>query len=123
MDILIKLIFSAAGFSWILTMSKLFKSTREWITRKHKMYTPPVEVLFAQAETEKGVIPLTFMQKKYKRFWWFWNELMNCSGCMGFWGGVIFCPDRSQWWNHLTYGCIGAISALILLRYSENIKK
>lgn len=116
MDILIKFILSVSGLSWIITKSILFKGFRQNVTRGLNKYIG-----------DRFLKSMDYKPKKYNKviayMWWLLDELINCSGCFGFWAGILFCPYHSTPFDYLKHGCIGAISAMILIRYSEKLKK
>ncbi len=122
MHILIQFILSSAGLSWILTKSILFNSIRQWITRKHKSYKGFIPTIQQPTEEYLTGAPSHKKNPILKKIWWFIDEVMNCSGCMGFWAGVLFCPEYALL-NFFQYGFIGAISSLILIRLSEFLRK
>ena len=120
MDTLIKFILSSAGLSWIITKSIIFKGLRQRISRIFNNYIGgSVEKRF-----HESIMNLDYKPKKYNKIiayaLWLLDELLNCSGCMGFWTGILFCPDHTTPLNYFKHGCISAISALILILYSDS---
>lgn len=68
MNLTFLFIFATCGLVWITNKSKLFKSVREFFTKKH-------------------------LADKTNQFYWFMSSLFECSGCMSVWaaGAVGAC--------------------------------
>ncbi len=78
MEKLILFAFAAAGLSWILVKSKLFKPLREWLTLS---YQKQIDVV-----SKGGILGIKGI-KLYVLY--FFNGIFNCEGCMGFWSACM----------------------------------
>ena len=92
-------ILATAGLVWILNKSKLFKSWREYLSRKNK---------------EK-------LEKNY--LWWFLDSIHLCSGCMGFWAGIIVYVIQKNKVDFLLYMLLAAISSVFIISLWQKIER
>jgi hypothetical protein len=85
-------ILSTAGFTWLITRSKLFVFLRVAVSKRYD-------------------------KNRNNKFFWFLENILNCVGCFGFWSGVanallvLMVFDITL----VCYGCAGIIISLLLI--------
>lgn len=94
---LIIFILSTSGFVWILNKSKIFRPLREYISLKYK-------------KTPNGLL-------------WFLDSILECSGCMGVWAGLII--YLLQYYNIqiILYTFIGSYCSVFLISLLQSIDR
>ncbi len=93
---LILFILATSGFTWTITLSKLFKPMREFFTSHKKIW---------------GI--------------GFLNNVTNCAGCMGFWSGMInyMLIYRKLDIEIIAYGFAGTIISLLIIALYKFLSK
>jgi hypothetical protein len=109
MEILLKFILATAGLTWILGKSRLFRGFREYLTYSSDLYN---DVLL---KSKTGRTKCNILLAKV---FYFFSELLKCSGCLGTWCGLLVSIAMFQRFD-LMYMFVGAISSLVLI---EKIK-
>ena len=106
-------IMASVGLSIMLTKGGLFKPMRDWI---HKTY---------QDRFAKLQITSTFKRRIVLRTLWFFQELIQCNLCMGFWTGmlvyIVWYRDLSV--NIAIFGLVSSIASLTYAELLEYVKR
>ena len=95
---MILFILSTCGLTYILTRSKVFKSTREGITRKRK------------------ASPKNFIVS-------FFDGMLGCYACTGFWAGGIIYGLQLLKIDFLLYMLTGSIVSLTAIEFILFLKR
>ena len=106
-------ILATVGMSWTITRSMLFKSYREYFSRKEALYS--ICVKSTETKSLKNTI-------KYK-FFWAISTLNDCYGCCGFWSGVGIYMVQKHNGEVIVYAFSGITGSLILIGLHKYLEK
>lgn len=113
MEFMTIFILSTSGLTWILTKSKLFKSYREHLTRKLDFYNA-------------AIINFRSITNSIKYgFYWMFDSLFSCSGCMGFWSGILnyLLIYQKMDIKLIAFGFAGSVISLIMIQLYDFLRK
>lgn len=102
---LLVFILSVSGLSWIVVRGKICKPLREKVSQKKAIY----EICVKSTEMKSCVNSF-----KLKVFTFFEN-ILNCHGCFGFWAGLICYTLQKCNCEILLFAFIGSIASLLLI--------
>lgn len=95
----------------IITMSKIFKNVRRYVSSKYFYYYP-----LPNKPPKKGTM---------RHVWYFVYHTFTCFMCCGTWVGMIFYIPlyREISINNIFYGFISAISSYFLCKFVSLLEK